>query len=701
MPALARLGRMMRMGGRAPELATLPKPTCRRGWLAVQAATRPDHAGAIRRYRTMLRIRKFELRAADLYRDGEVPGFLHLSVGQEAVAAGICDALKQGDVITSTHRGHGHVLAKGLPMVAMFAELMGRATGACGGFGGSMHIADPALGIFGANGIVGAGLPIAAGAGFSIRYRKQARIAVAFFGDGALATGAFHEAANLISLWSLPVLLVCENNGFSEFSRTVDQQPASLRARAAGYGLRYLLSDGNDVEQLHVAARTLIESIREGAGPALLEATTVRIRGHYEGDPQRYRDEKSLPASDDALVRARDSLILAGIRTEDLDAMAQQVDEEIDDAVAGARTGPWPTPERMIEIGDVAKVVERASTASFAPPPPQRASGAAESVSGSKAIRMAIDDCLADDPRVFVAGIDAGAGGNVFGLTRGLADKYPARLFDTPISETAIIGLAVGAALDGLKPIVELMYADFLGVCLDQIMNQAAKLGFMTGGKAELSLVIRTQFGVGRSSGSQHSQSLEALLAHIPGLIVVMPSTVRDMYGLLRSANDLPAPVIVIENRLLYERKELPPERGYRTPIGRAQIVREGTDVTIVAVSNCVYLGLDAAEAAAQHNISCEVIDLRTIAPLDIGSVLASLDKTGRLIVVSDEVGDFGVGAEIAARAADAGFWMLDSPVRRVQGLSTPVPYSPSLESLWRPSVDRVLGAILAASENL
>jgi 2-oxoisovalerate dehydrogenase E1 component len=659
------------------------------------------------RYRQMRRIREFESRTAVLYRDGEVPGFVHLSVGQEAVAVGVCSQLRADDIITSTHRGHGHVMAKGLDMTAMFAELMGRATGVCGGFGGSMHIADPALGIYGANGIVGAGLPIAVGAAFAARVRRGDQVVAAFFGDGAVATGAFHESVNLAALWRLPVLLVCENNGFSEFSRTEDQHPVPLRERALGYGITHEIVDGNDVEMTARAAANLVTRLRGGDGPFMLEAATNRVRGHYEGNPQRYRD--TTPGSDgdpvtaDPVERARTSLIALGIATETIDT---DVTDEVDRAITAARAGPWPDPARTAELGDVRRIVaasrEYATPADTVPrpaPPPDTAPldtpPPAAQIRGSHAVRAALDDALADEPRVFLAGIDVAAGGNVFGVTKGLAAKHQGRLFDTPISETAIIGLGVGAAMSGLLPVVELMYLDFVGVCLDQIMNQAAKMRFMTGGRAEVGLVIRTQFGVGRSSGSQHSQSLEALLAQVPGLVVVMPATVKDMYGLLRSAIDLPAPVVVIENRLLYELKGEAPPPGWRTPIGQANVARPGTDITIVTASRALYTALEAAEVvAAEDGISCEVIDLRTIAPLDTQTILASLSQTGRLLVVSEGTADFGIGAEIAALAVDEGFWSLDAPVRRLHGAPTPVPYSPPLERAWLPSVDRVIAEI-------
>jgi 2-oxoisovalerate dehydrogenase E1 component len=266
-------------------------------------------------------------------------------------------------------------------------------------------------------------------------------------------------------------------------------------------------------------------------------------------------------------------------------------------------------------------------------------------------------------------------------------------VLDTPIAETAVMGLAVGAAMAGLRPVVELMYLDFLGVCLDQIMNQAAKLRYMTGGAVTLPLVIRTQFGSGRSSGSQHSQSLEAILAHIPGLTVVMPSSVADTYGLLRSAIDDDNPVIFIENRLLYERKAPPPEPGHRVPLGPAAVARPGRDLTIVAWSHMTELALSAAAELAAEGIEAEVVDLRTIVPLDRAAILASLRRTSRLVIAHEAVTDFGVGAEIAALAVREGFWTLDAPVLRVGAPRSPAPYAPSLEAAWRPGVADIVAA--------
>jgi len=657
-------------------------------------------------YGRMTLIRVFEERVSELYRNSEVPGFVHLSIGQEAAAVGACWPLAVTDVITSNHRGHGHCLAKGLAPEPMMAELLARVTGTNRGLGGSMHIADPDLGIFGANGIVAAGVPIAGGAALAAKLRRLRRAAdgaggageeadsgvvVSFFGDGAVAQGAFHEAANLAALWRLPIVFFCENNGYAEFSPIADQHPVPMSARAAGYGLDYVAVDGNDVEAVAAVMTDAVRRIRAGGGPVFVEAATYRWHGHYEGDPEKYRstDELADWQQRDPLVITRARLLGRGVGVDVLDSVEAQVRARIDAAVDAARLAP--PPDMSVLRSSVYAPRPVIAEPDWAPSPD------GEIFRTMDAVRLALEGALDANPEAFVAGVDVGKGGNVFALTRGLYARWPDRLLDTPISETAVMGLAVGGAMAGMTPLVELMYLDFLGVCFDQILNQAAKLRFMTGGKARMGLVIRTQFGGGRSSGSQHSQSLEALLAHVPGLTVVMPSTPADTYGLLRSAILDPNPVVFIENRQLYGMKGPKPPADYLIPLGQAKVVREGTDLTIVSVSRMVHEAVAAAEALAGRGISVEVIDLRTVAPLDKKTILASLAKTNRLLIAHEGVTDFGIGAEIAALAAYQGFWTLDAPVMRVAPPPTPSPYAPGLEEQWLP--DR--RAIERAAEEL
>jgi 2-oxoisovalerate dehydrogenase E1 component len=650
-----------------------------------QAGFSPDDL--LEMYRRMLVIRRFEERTSRLYADGVVPGFVHLSIGQEATAVGACWGLRRSDGIVSNHRGHGHCLAKGAAPAEMFAELMGRSAGACRGLGGSMHIADFEAGVYGANGIVAGGLPIAVGVAHGFRLQQRDDVVVAFFGDGAIAQGAFHEAVNLAALWHLPVIFLCENNHYAEFSPAAAQHPVPVVERARAYGIEASRVDGNDVVGVAATVGGLADRLRAGEGPFLVEAVTYRWRGHYEGDPIRYRSDDELAAwqaLDPLLVLGAelDRLGLAGPRA----AIADRVAAELAEAENVAQQAPYPAAEELFSAVQAPRPVIPE------PAPVETAAGGTYKM--ADAIREALLTTLREVPEAFVAGIDVGAGGNIFGITRGLYDEFPLRVLDTPISESAVMGLAVGGAMSGLKPIVEIMYMDFIGVCFDQLLNQAAKLHFMTGGKAPMSLVVRTQFGSGRSSAAQHSQSLEALLAHIPGLTVVMPSTPEDAYGLLRAAIADPNPVVFVEHRLLYGKKGTRPAPDHLVPLGKAAIRRRGTDVTVVSWSRMVDFALEAADTVARRGISAEVIDLRTVSPLDEEAILESVRRTTRLVIAHDAVVSGGIGAEIAARVGDHAVWRLDAPIKRVGPPFTPAPYSPALEQHWVRTADDIVAAI-------
>jgi 2-oxoisovalerate dehydrogenase E1 component len=312
------------------------------------------------------------------------------------------------------------------------------------------------------------------------------------------------------------------------------------------------------------------------------------------------------------------------------------------------------------------------------------------------AVREGIAAELRADERVFLMGIDVGSSGGIFALTEGLFAEFgPERIRDTPISEMAFVGAAVGAAATGSRPIVEIMFMDFLGVCFDPLLNQASKLRYMSGGLLEFPLVFRTQIGPGRSSGAQHSQALEAMVAHIPGLKVVLPATVEDAYGLMRLAVQDPNPVVFIENRRLYGRKErLPAEGQALLPIGRARIARPGSDVTVVAWSRMVEVSLAAAEQLAPEGIEVEVIDLRSLVPMDMDTVLQSVASTNRLVVAHEAVVDFGAGAEVVARVVSEAFDDLDAPPVRVGSPPVPMPFSPPLEAACIPDAGRVVDAV-------
>lgn len=307
---------------------------------------------ALALYRTMVRIRRFEERVEQLFLAGKLPGFVHLSIGQEAVPAGVCAHLRSDDYVTSTHRGHGHAIAKGVDVGAMMAELYGKRTGSCRGKGGSMHIFDYGLGMLGANGIVGAGIPIAAGAALAVRLLGQDRVAVAFLGDGAVSRGPFHETLNLAGLWKLPVVFVVEQNAFASTTRYEEAHAfPSVAGFAWGYGLDAQLVDGNDVEAVYEAAGELVARARDGRGPGLLEAVTYRLRGHYVGDPQQYRTREEVQAAQarDPIRRCRAVLLHRGVPETTLDAIDQEEEARVEAAVRFAEESPLPDPEEALD----------------------------------------------------------------------------------------------------------------------------------------------------------------------------------------------------------------------------------------------------------------------------------------------------------------------------------------------------------------
>ncbi|MFD0850238.1 alpha-ketoacid dehydrogenase subunit beta [Sphingosinicella xenopeptidilytica] len=313
------------------------------------------------------------------------------------------------------------------------------------------------------------------------------------------------------------------------------------------------------------------------------------------------------------------------------------------------------------------------------------------------AVNRALDDALASDPSVVLLGEDIGKAGGTFAVTRGLQDRYGAdRVIDMPIAENAITGMAVGLAIGGFKPVVEIMFMDFVAFAMDAIVNQAAKLHFMFGGQGAVPLVIRTQHGGGLNAGPQHSQCLEAWFAHIPGLKVVCPATLDDAYALLRSAIDDPNPVIFVENKSLYPMKGTLSAEPEAVPLGKARVARAGRDVTIVTYGALVHKAFAAAETLAAEGIEAEVIDLRTLQPWDEAAVLESLSRTHRLVVAHEAVEAFGVGAEIAARMAQVGFDELDGPIVRVGGAFMPVPFGRTLEVEYLPNAERIVEAVRA-----
>jgi 2-oxoisovalerate dehydrogenase E1 component len=635
----------------------------------------------------MLTIRQFEQHLSEAFQQGDLPTeAIHLSIGQEAVAAGVCMNLRDTDYLNTTHRGHGHIIAKGADIKKMMAELYGKAGGLCKGKGGSMHVTDGSIGILGANGIVGAGYLLALGAGFTIKYyQKSDNISVVIAGDGSVNQGMFHEALNMISVLQLPVLIVVENNRYGEFT-SIERHSAvtEIYKRAHAYAIESVRLDGNDARVVFSEIGRLINAMRSDGKPRLVELMTHRWHGHMEGDPQQYRDEaeKDQLKKEDPVVRLQNELIREGIAEDSgISDLKQSVAKDIEAAVVYATQAGLP------DISELATDV-------YCPDDPQLYSGsfdpnpAATEMSVSEAINRALDQEMDRDERVFLWGEDVTLGG-YFNVTNGLIEKFgPGRIIDTPISENGFIGGAVGAAMTGMRPVSEVLFADFLTCCMDPILNQAAKLRYMTGGQVAVPLTIRTPLGSGIGMAAQHSQSMEKFFFGIPGLIVIAPSDAFTAMGLLKSAIRSNNPVLFFEHKLLYADAGKVPDTDFTLPIGKARILREGGDITIVTYLLGVSIALGAAKILSQSGIEAEVIDLATLYPMDSRTILDSVAKTGYLATIEEGTFSGSVGSEIISRTAVAGFNLLKGPPLKIAAPENPIPYSKNLENAMLPTAE-------------
>ncbi|RKY80379.1 dehydrogenase [candidate division KSB1 bacterium] len=705
--------------------------------------------------RTIYEIRFFEQKVFDLLGQNIIKGASHLYAGEEAVAVGAIAAIERGDVIASTHRGHGHCGAIGNKYAdseddrqnhwnQMMAELMGKETGYCKGRGGSMHIAEVQKNNnLGSTGIVGGNQPAAVGAALAEKYKKSGRVVLSFFGDGATNTGTFHESMNMASAFKLPLVAIIENNLYgmsvpfsgSEVEGTVRASNVDDAVqRAAAYNVPGMIVDGQDVVAVFLAIRSAVKRAREQMQMTLVEAKTYRWYGHSRSDPRVYRtkaEEKAWRARDPINVLSKKLLDEKLCTQQQLDAIKNKAFNTIEIATKFGMDSPWPKPEdltkdvyveetypiELIESEKNLAAKAMAATAAFeAVLDSSTARTKKEAVEQARTkikeqfgmevmtIAQAVVAAQAEEMRrdnnVIVMGEDVGLYGGAYQATRGLLAEFGnQRVIDTPISEAAIAGGAVGAALRGLRPIAEIMYIDFITIAMDQLVHVGAYNRYMFGGKAKVPMVLRTEGGVGRCIAAHHSESLEAWLMHVPGLYVVMPSTPYDAKGLLKAAIRSDNPVVFIEHKATYGQYGAVPNGDYIIPLGVADIKREGKDVTIVSYSRMAMWSLQAAKIlAAEHGIDAEVIDVRTLKPLDIETIAESVRKTGRLITVSEGFPICGAGREITGRFMEyqfadgtCGFDYLDAPPVNLAAADVPPPMSEPLELASIPSVEKII----------
>jgi pyruvate/2-oxoglutarate/acetoin dehydrogenase E1 component/TPP-dependent pyruvate/acetoin dehydrogenase alpha subunit len=636
-------------------------------------------------YRRVALIRAAEQAISKQLRAGKISFSFYPVTGQELAPAVLAHLLKPEDQYVTIYRNLADTLARGLPLSELLGEYVGHSMGVCGGKGGGMGVARHDLGLMMTTGIVGSAAPLSVGLALATQLQGTGRVITASFGDGGSSIGSVHEAMHFASLWKLPIVFVCHNNMWAESTSFEEYSVLErLSDRAAAYSMPGVTVSGRDPEALAGAFTTAIERARNGGGPSFIESVTYRLCGHYFADSGSYMDKAKWDAekANDPVPALRAQLLADGAATEDeLAGLDREIAEEVEREIRAV----IDTPVAPVTVADVTR--DTYAEPDFTPILRQRPqvpsppTGAMKKATMREAFNEALDLAMAQDKRVIMLGEDiADPAGGVVGISRGLSTKYGGRVRSTPIAEQGIFGACVGAALAGEVPVGELLMMDFLPVAMDQMINHAAKARYMTAGRSSVPMTMMTLVGAG--NGAQHSQSTEAWLMHTPGLKVVYPSNPTDAKGLLLSCIFDPDPCVFIHSMLnLFGQSEMP-EGEYRIPLGLAAVRREGTDVTLIAYGPSISDALKAADLLAEDGIKAEVIDLRSLVPLDGQTLLESVGKTGRAVIVHRATEFLGPGAEISAFLHKELFGQLKAPVARVGGAYSPVPKHTALLNL-------------------
>lgn len=666
--------------------------------MATTMLERPGLDGpALKRiYRRVALIRASEAAISKQLRAGRISFSFYPVTGQETAPAVLAECLDAQDQMVTIYRGLADTLARGLPLKDLLAEYIGHSDGVCGGKGGGMGVARPDLGLMMTTGIVGSSTPIGVGLALAAQLQKSGRVVAASFGDGATSIGAMHEAMLFASLWKLPMLFVCHNNGWAESTPLSGYSVLErLSERSEGYRMPGVTVSGRDPEALASAFRDAVARARGGEGPTFIESVTYRLCGHYFADSGAYMDQAlwAREKAKDPVPELRSYLVEHGSATADeLDA----IDEDVRADVARDIASVLETPSTPVTDADVTRDVygdpALAPISMQRPEAPEIPSGPMRKATMRDALNEALSLAMERDPSVLMLGEDiADPAGGVVGISRGLSTRFGDRVRSTPIAEQGIFGACVGAALAGMRPVGELLMMDFLPVAMDMMVNHAAKARYMTGGRMSVPMTMMTLAGAG--NGAQHSQSTEAWLMHTPGLKVCYPSNPADAKGLLLSCIFDPDPCIFIHSMLnLFGTSEMP-EGEYRIPLGLAAVRREGADVSIISYGPAMTDALLAADRLAQTGISADVIDLRSLLPIDGATILESVAKTGRAVVAHRATDFLGPSAEISAFLHRELFGKLKAPVARVAGAYAPVPKHAGLLARHYKGADAIVQA--------
>ena len=660
-----------------------------------------DHNTLREIYRQMSRIHEVDTAIQSGLSSGKFQFTYWPMTGQECIPAAIAPLITSEDHMVTIYRGIHDQVAQGVPLKGLFAEALGRIGGVNKGKGGSPHISDPSSGSMLTTAIVGAGAPIANGLALAEKMRGTKAVTIVNFGDGATSIGAIHEAMNLAGVWKLPVIFLCQNNLIGEYT-PIPEYTASknFTDRAEALGFKGVQLNGNDPVAFYNGMKSIIADVRNGNGPVFVEAMTLRLGPHAGVGWSHLLKGDALAAAKKAwpVPATRALLLEQGICTEDeLAAIDSAAKAEVQQAVEWALSSPVSGEDEMLldVYGDPTVVPRRGQRDKREAE--QAHTGETKEMAMFEAVQSALDLAMQLDKNVFCLGEDIGDDpGGVFKCFKGMQTKWGERIRPTPIAEQAIIGAATGAALVGMRPVAEIMFNDFIGVCLDQIANHAAKQRYMSGATTHVPMTVRMIAGGGIGGfGAQHSQSLEATLLHNPGLKIVYPSTPTEAKGLLLSCIFDEDPCIQFESMMLtYALREQVPLGDYRIPLGVAKVKREGTDITLITYGWQVMQCLAAAEELAKEGINAEVLDLRTLLPLDYDRIFASVEKTRRALVVHAATEFCGLGSEIASTINEQLFSKLKAPASRFGAAYAPIAYSKIIETAQIPNARTIAARV-------
>ena len=626
-------------------------------------------------YDQLAKPRLIEEKMLNLLRQGRISKWFS-GIGQEAISVGAACALLPDELIFTMHRNLGVFTARDMPLDRMFCQWQGKRLGYTKARDRSFHFGALEHSIVGMISHLGPQLSLAAGVAMAHKLGEEGKVSLAFTGEGATSQGEFHEALNVASVWKLPVIFLIENNGYGLSTRPNEQYACKdLIDRAAGYGMRSAKIDGNNILEVYSTISKIAAELRENPEPFLLECVTFRMRGHEKASGTKYVPKELMDewAKKDPIENYEKWLLNEGVLTSEVrDSIHDKYKKQILDAVEVMFAEPEPVPDTEEELSDV-----------YAPAPAHvKPQGAPREIRFIDAISEGLREAMIRHPKLVLMGQDIGSYGGVFKITQGFVEQFGEhRVRNTPLCESAIVGISLGLSMGGYKSMVEMQFADFVTCGFNQIVNNLAKLHWRWNEKADV--VVRMPTGGGTGAGPFHSQSNEAWFTHTPGLKVVYPSTPEDAKGLLLAAFEDPNPVMFFEHKGLYRSESgMVPEGFYTTEIGKARQVREGSDVSIITYG----LGVRwAQQLADEMNISADILDLRSLVPVDYEAVEKTVKKTNRVLILHEDTLFGGIGGEISAWISEHLFEYLDAPVMRAASLDTPVPFAIPLEQNFFP----------------